>query len=500
MTVSKEIEAAIMRLFRVEKWPITTIANQLDVHHSVVKRVLEEDGIGSERLIIRRSMSDPFIPFMQETLRKYPKLTATRLYEMVKTRGYGGGVDHFRDIVARYRPYEAEAFMRVRTLAGEQGQVDWAHFGKIKIGQAERRLLGFVMVLSWSRMIFLRFYLGDGTANWLRGHVDAFNFFEHVPRKILCDNLKSAVIERNGDAIRFNETLLELAKYYRFEPIPVNVARGNEKGRVERAISFIRRSFFAAREYTDLNDLNRQALEWCTGLAAERRCAENRSMTVAQAFELEKPSLLDLPDNPFPVYEKHSVRVSKTPYIRYDLNDYSVPYKLVRKTVQVVSDLESVRIMDGLTEVARHKRSWDKGGQIENPQHIEELKERKQEAKKHRGMDRLHHAAPATAKILELAAKHGQNLGALTTGLLNLLDLYGAVELDQAVMEAVSAGAFHVSAVRQVLERRRREQSLPEPVAIAVPDDPRIQNLVVIPHELAGYDRLNIVSEEVHND
>ncbi len=500
MTVSKEIEAAIMRLFRVEKWPITTIATQLDVHHSVVKRVLEEDGITGEKLIIRRSMADDFVPFMQETLKKYPKLTATRLYEMVKVRGYGGGVDHFRDIVARYRPHEAEAFMRVRTLAGEQGQVDWAHFGKIKIGQAERRLLAFVMVLSWSRMIFLRFYLGDGTANWLRGHVDAFNFFEHVPRKILCDNLKSAVIERNGDAIRFNETLLELAKHYRFEPIPVNVARGNEKGRVERTISFIRTSFFAAREYTDLDDLNRQAIEWCTGLAAERRCAENRSMTVSQAFELEKPNLLALPDNPFPVYEKHSVRVGKTPYIRYDLNDYSVPHTLVRKTVQVVADFESVRIMDGLTEVARHNRSWDKGAQIENPQHIEELKERKQEAKQHRGMDRLHHAAPATAKILELAAKNGQNLGALTTGLLNLLDLYGAVELEQAVIEVVSADACHVAAVRQVLERKRRERSLPEPIAIAVPADPRIQNLVVVPHDLAGYDKLHAVSEEVSHD
>jgi hypothetical protein len=223
-------------------------------------------------------------------------------------------------------------------------------------------------------------------------------------------------------------------------------------------------------------------------------------MTVGQAFELEKQSLLALPDNPFPVYERHSVRVGKTPYIRYDLNDYSVPYTLARKTVQVVADLENVRVMNGLTEVARHKRSWDKGAQNENPQHIEELKERKQEAKKHRGMDRLHHAAPAAAKILELAAKQGQNLGALTTGLLHLLDLYGAVELEHAVIEALSVEACHVAAVRQVLERRRREQSLPEPVAISVPDDPRIQNLVVIPHDLAGYDKLHALSEEVSHD
>ncbi|MGI0084699.1 MAG: IS21 family transposase, partial [Nitrososphaerales archaeon] len=460
----------------------------------------QQDGVAAENLIIRRSMSDPFIPFIQETLKKYPKLTATRLHEMVKARGYLGSASRFREIVAKHRPYQAEAFMRVRTLPGEQAQVDWAHFGKIKIGKAERRLLGFVMVLSWSRAIFLQFYLGDATPNFLRGHVDAFDCWKHVPRKILYDNLKSAVLERNGDAIRFNETLLELAKHYRFEPVPVNVARGNEKGRVERAISFIRTSFFAAREYANLDDLNKQALDWCQGLAADRRCAEDRSMTVAQAFELEKPSLLSLPDNPFPVYERDSVRVGKTPYIRFDLNDYSVPHSLVRKTLQVVADLEKVRVMDGLREVACHKRSLDKGDQIEDPQHIEALKERKLEAKKDRGMDRLHHAAPTTGKILELAAQRGQNLGALTTGLLHLLDLYGAVELEQAVTEAVGAQACHVAAVRQVLERRRSEQDLPGPVAISLPADPRIQNLVVVPHDLASYDTLHAMTEETNHE
>lgn len=499
MTVAKEIEAAILRLFHVEKWPITTIATQLNIHHSVVRRVLQQDGVEQGRLRLSRSMADPFIPFIQETLRKYPKLTGARLHEMIKARGYMGGPSHLRHIIARYRPHEAEAFMRLRTLPGEQAQVDWAHFGKIKIGKAERRLLGFVMVLSWSRMIFLQFYLGDAMPNFLRGHVDAFNCWKQVPRKILYDNLKSAVLERNGDAIRFNETLLGLAKHYRFEPIPVNVARGNEKGRVERAISFIRTSFFAAREYADLDDLNRQALEWCHGLAADRRCAEDRSMTVNEAFELEKPNLLSLPNNPFPVYERDSVRVGKTPYIRFDLNDYSVPYTLVRKTLQVVADLETIRVMDGLNEVACHKRCWDKGCQIEDAKHIDELKEIKQEAKRHRGIDKLHHAAASAKRILQMAAERGQNLGGLTTGLLHLLDLYGTVELEQAISEAVQAQACHLDAVRQVLERRRREQNLPEPVVIAMPADPRIQNLVVVPHDLASYDTLHEAQKEADN-
>jgi transposase len=500
MTVSKEIEGSISRLFHVEKWPITTIATQLDVHHSVVKRVLADEGLPAEQLVIRRSMTDPFIPFMQEVLKKYPKISATRLHEMVKARGFMGGVDHFRDIVARHRPHYAEAFMRLKTLPGEQGQVDWAHFGKIKIGNAERRLLAFVLVLSWSRMIFLRFFLGDATPNFLRGHVGAFSEWEAVPREILSDNLKSAVIERRGDAIRFNDAYLQLAKYYRFEPKPVNVARGNEKGRCERAISYIRRAFFEAREYQDLDDLNRQAHEWCKGQAAQRRCPGDRTMTVAQAFELEKQHLLALPPNPFPVYEKEVVRVGKTPYVRFDLNDYSASYKLAKKSVHVVADLETVKIMDGLTEVACHKRSWDKGCQIEDPKHIEELKERKQEAKKHRGMDRLSQEAPTSTKLLMMAAERGQNLGGLTSGLLSLLDLYGASELELAINEAVEGQAVHLAAVKQVLERRRREQNLPEPVAIVVPDDPRIKGIVLAPPNLAAYDRLHTTKEEASHE
>ena len=94
--------------------------------------------------------------------------------------------------------------------------------------------MAFVMVLSWSRQIFLRFYLNQRMESFLRGHVGAFEAFGGCSRIVLYDNLKSAVLERRGDAIRFNPTLLSLASHYHFEPRPVAVARGNEKGRVER--------------------------------------------------------------------------------------------------------------------------------------------------------------------------------------------------------------------------------------------------------------------------
>ena len=132
--------------------------------------------------------------------------------------------------------------------------------------------MAFVMVLSYSRQIFLRFFPDARMENFLRGHVSGFTAWGGVPRVLLYDNLKSAVLERHGDAIRFHPTLIAFAGRYRYEPRPVAVARGNEKGRVERAIRYVRDSFFAARTFKDIDDLNAQAEAWCNGHAADRRC------------------------------------------------------------------------------------------------------------------------------------------------------------------------------------------------------------------------------------
>src|SRR6202008_1074120 len=303
-----------------------------------------------------------YLPFIFATLQKFPTLTASRLYAMVRERGYGGGPDHFRHLVACHRPRRpAEAYLRLRSLAGEQAQVDWGHFGHMTIGRARRPLMAFVMVLSYSRQIFLRFFLGARLENFLRGHAAAFEAWNGCARVLLYDNLRSAVLERQGDVIHFHPTLLEFAAHYRYEPRPVAVARGNEKGRVERAIQYVRSSFFAAREFVDLDDLNAQADAWCRGLAAERPCPEQNSLSVREAFAAEAHLLMKLPDNAYPLLERVAVTAGKTPYVRFDLNDYSIPHTHVRRPLTVLADADEVRIVDGQHILARHRRRSDKG-------------------------------------------------------------------------------------------------------------------------------------------
>jgi transposase len=491
MATTKEIEAEILRLFRAEGWPRGTIARHIGVHHSVVSRVLSRNGVVPVPTRGRRSNAEPFIPFIKEALEKFPKLNATRLHRMVKERGFSGGIDHFRDVVRALRPLpKGEAFLRLPTLPGEQAQVDWGYFGKIKVGEAEHRLLAFVMVLSWSRRIFLRFYFGDATANFLRGHVDAFVHFQRVAREILYDNLKSAVIERADSAIRFNSELLALSAHYRFAPKPVPVARPTSKGKVERTVQYVRTAFFAAREFRDIDDLNEQAAEWCRQEAEERLCPGNRKMTVAQAFEEESRVMLTLPDNPFPVYDRKVVQVGKTPYVRFHLNDYSIPHQYVRRTLLVEATLKRVRIVDGIKVIAEHERCFGKGQLVECEQHIKGLESEKRGASRARGMDRILNVAPSSRTYFKLAAERGHNMGRLTQSLIKWLELYGAGELEAALHDGLVKGVIHSKAVEQTLDRRRQERGLPPPVVLKFLKDRRIDEVTVRPKSLDTYDRL----------
>ena len=501
MAISAELEAKILRYHHVEKWRVGTIARQLNVHHGVVTRVLSRAGIPKPVSTNRTSIVAPFMDFITATLEKYPTLTASRLHEMVCQRGYRGGPDHFRHIVSLYRPRPpAEAYLRLRTLPGEQAQVDWGHFGHIEIGRARRPLMAFVMVLSYSRKIFLQFYLDARMANFLRGHSAAFDAWQGVPRVLLYDNLKSAVLERRGDAIRFNPALLEYAAHYRFEPRPVAVARGNEKGRVERAIRYVRDNFFSARDWTDINDLNKQAIDWCEGKTADRMCPEDRTQTVRDVFNQEKSTFITLPDNPYPTHDREGVQVGKTPYARFDLNDYSIPHTHVRRTVTVCATLDMISVLDGAVTIATHQRSFDKGEQIEDKAHIAGLIATKKEARQHRGQDRLAHAAPSSIELLIRAAERGYKIGSIVSQLMQLLDDYGATELEASIKIALFKNAPHPNTVRIHLEKQREARCQPPPIGIDLPDDSRVRNLIIRPHKLEDYDQLQSNNEGEKND
>lgn len=490
MTISTELEAKILRYHHVEHWPVNTIARQLGVHHSAVSRVLASSGVPRPGYVARPSAIDAYLPFLLETLGQFPTLTAARLYVMACERGYRGSASQFRHRIALIRPRKpAEAYQRLRTLPGEEAQVDWAHFGKLAVGSAQRPLMAFVMVLSYSRRIHLRFFLDARMGAFLAGHLTAFEAFGGIARVLLYDNLKSVVLERQGAAIRFHPTLLEFAARHRYEPRPVAVARGNEKGRVERAIRHVREGFFAARHYRDLDDLNAQARAWCEQEAQRRSWPEDRSRSVAEAFAAEQPLLLALPERAWPAEQLLPVKVGKTPYARFDSNDYSLPHTHVQRLLTLAVTEQRVRILDAGAVLAEHQRSYDRNQRIELPAHIDALKAAKHAASQHRDTDVLVRALPRAEAFLVRAAAHGYRIGHIVIALGRLLAEHPAQTLDRALAEALDKDVPHPNAVRNILQRQHESAGL-APAVVSLPAHLSARDVQVQPHALDLYDRL----------
>jgi len=490
--ISPELRSRMRRLFFAEHWKIGTIAAELGVHRDTVELAIEPKRFANTAHRSSVTMLDAYKAFVEATLEQHPRLRATRILEMIQQRGYEGTIWPVRRYVRRMRPVSRhEAFFRLSTLPGEQAQVDWASFGSVAIGNTRRSLSCFVMVLSWSRALFARFVLDQTLESFLRCHVAGFERFQGSPRALLYDNLKTAVLERVGDVVRFHPKLLELAGHYHFAPRPVAVARGNEKGRVERTIRYLRESFFAARPFRSVDDLNRQLDDWIERVAHARTVpGDQEKRSVKDALDQERPRLLPLPAHPMSCDYIRGVASGKSPYIRFDANDYSIPHTLVRKPLTLVASDTHVRILDGDREITRHARSWEREKQIETESHLEGLSKEKRRAREHRGRNRLLAACPSAEPFLQKVAVHGGHLGGTTTRLLHLLVQYGPAELESALVEVCRRGAFAAQSVAHVLEQGRRAKNATTPVPPVLPNDPRVRDLVIAPRSLGAYDAL----------
>ena len=487
--IPPETRAEIRRYFYAEHWKIGTIARELGIHPDTVRHGIESDRFHRSPAI-RPCITDPYLQFVRQTLAQHPRLRATRIYQMIRERGYTGSVIQLRRAVAGLRPPVREAFLRLHTFPAEQAQVDWANFGQVAVGRAHRALSCFVMTLSYSRALYLEFFFDQTMENFLRGHVHAFQDWGGQPREILYDNLRSAVLERRGNQIHFHPRLMELCAHYHFVARPCQVRAGNQKGRVERAIRYVRDSFWAGRPFTTLAECNRQALAWRDQIAHQRPWPGDDTRTVGEVFAEERPRLLPSPLHPFPTDLVIPVRSAKTIYIRFDLNDYSLPPEAVGLPLTLVASDTLIRILDSTAEIARHHRCYDRHQQILDPAHAQALRKAKRNAFNATPGGRLAIAVPESETLLDQAFAHGESAGSQTAQLLKLLDLYGAAALRGAIREALERNTPRASSVAFLLRKQHRSAKSKAPAAVDLSRHPAAHSIDVRPHDLETYDEL----------
>src|SRR3984893_13347714 len=173
-----------------------------------------------------------------------PPYSAQQIFQRLREEGYGGGVTILRDYVRRIRPTKRPVYLKLHFAPGECAQVDWGAYGTVAVGNTRRRLSFFVMVLAFSRQMFVEFTVSQTMEHFLACHEHGFAAFGGVPSRVMVDNLKSAVLQRlAGAAPVFNPRYMDFARHHGFAIEACNVARGNEKGRVERGVGYVKKNF-----------------------------------------------------------------------------------------------------------------------------------------------------------------------------------------------------------------------------------------------------------------
>jgi transposase len=481
--------AEVLKLAFVDGLSVRAIARRLHMARKTVRRILNrQSGKRATRpATARPTLLDPYDDAIRQLLSDTPELRAPSVLERLRPLGYRGGVSILRDRLRQLRPHaEREAFLTLDFAPGAAMQVDWADFGFALPG-CPRRVSAFVMVLCHSRMLYLEFVVSQAMGSFLRCMERGLRFYGGTTKADIFDNMKTVVLSHTAAATVFNHRFLEYARTRHFAVVACNVGKGNEKGRVERPIGFVRERFWSACRPTDLMDLNAKAMAW-RDTFANNRVHEVTGRVPALVFEnTERPLLRPLGEASFDTDEVESAGVTKTFRVRFDRNLYSVPPRLVGQSVVVRANDDAVAVFLGPKQVAVHRRSWDVGQDIEHPAHREAALARKPRAAAGDLPLALTGLGDLGGRYFKVLAAGSRSIHREIVRLTLLVELFGESATTAAIDEVMRTGHVGAEYVEYVLRHKRGLVPQAQPVRLG---DPVLDAISFAEPDLARYDRL----------
>jgi len=468
--LSAATQAEILRLSYAEHWSLSKIARHLTVQRASVRKVVRRRSVALTRARARprTTVLTPFTARVQTLLGQDPTRSAVNILQVLRAEGYRGGISALRGLVRRLRPGPThEAFVPLTFAAGEVAQIDWGEFGDVfGIG---RPVHAFVLVLAYSRLLTVLFTFSQTLEAFLRCHEAAWRWVGGCTREAWYDNAPTVVAERQGQLVRFHPRFLAYAGHHGFRPVACNVARGNEKGRVEDAIKFLRGNFWPGRTFRDLADLNAQAQAWRDGIANQREHRVTRKIPSLLVAE-ERPRLLPLHE-PYDTDEVRSVVVRPSCRVPFDGNRYSVPWRLVGKPLTLRADADTVTCWYDTHPVARHPRCWQRGVEVVNPAHAEGLLATKPGARAQWQVQAVAQLGPAARQYLDVIRAGTRSLHAELDHLLLLATVYGPTAVEAALAALLAQATVGSEHVEQWLRLQQAAPVAPPPLALT---DPRL--------------------------
>jgi transposase len=482
------VQAEILRLHHAERLSRRQIARQLMVNRKTVSAVIERGRVITEvhQRSPRTSILEPYYGLIDRLLEDAPARSAVNILQRLREAGYQGGITILRDHLSKIRPSEqTAAFFDLDFAPGEAAQVDWGEFGDV-FGDGTK-VHAFVMVLCFSRMLYLEFTLRETLPALLRCYQRALQFFGGLCREYWHDNMRTVMAERVGRLWRLTPKFEAYRGFHGFKAILCGKGKGNEKGRVEDGVKLVRHQFWPGRHFEDLADLNRQACLWRDGLANRREHATTRKVPEL-VFASEKTSLLALRPDPYDTDDVISTRVSPFFRIRFDKNDYSVPWTLHGKPVTVRGDDEKVRVCYGEKVVTTHQRSFLKGQIIAKDEHQKGLREHKASASRTWQVETVASWGPSCRRYLEIIQAGQRSLRSEIRELLCLATVYGSQQLEETIARLLARGNVGVSHIERALRLADAQPKAPPPLRLTQ------EHLSFVPPapDLRSYDSLII--------
>ena len=458
--LSPEKQTEILALFFSKRMKVRAIARLIGVNRKSVERVINRRSVVlGVAPFSRGSRLDSFKERITELLKEDSQTTSMVILQRLRAEGYDGGYTIIKEWVKGQRIRLApskEAFFKMTFAVGEAAQVDWGEFGDV-FGNGTQ-IHCFVMVLCYSRLLYIEFTQSERFEAFVRCHENAIGYFAGLrPEQLWYDNLPTAVSERMGKLVRFNARFLAYAGHHHFTPNACNLAKGNEKGRVEDGVKYIRMNFWHNRKFRDFSDLCAQATEWRDETANLREHRTTRRIP-RLVFEHEEKARLEKA-NPehYETDEIFSEVIRPDFHIIYETNQYSVPWTLVGCVVTVRVDAAEFRVYYQDRFVTKHSRSYLKHQEpFTKPEHESGLKEIKPQGKNahiHWQIETLESYGEPLKLYLKCLRHSQRSLRQEVSRLLALGTIYGEKVLAETVEALLKRGSIGIDQVELALKR-----------------------------------------------
>jgi transposase len=490
--LSPEQIDAIHRLHWAEKWPLRKIARHLKLGRRTVTKYLASPAPAPAHRQ-RPSKLDRYKSLIAQLLEQDPAAPAVVIAQRLRAQGFAGGITILKDYLHGLRAQSAvkRAFVRVEPAAGERFDIDWGHFGSLDYQGDARKLYAFALVECHSRKLYVEFTHCQNFETFARCHIHAFQALGGIARNLVYDNLATAVAEHDGNLVRFHPRFLAFAREFGFYPLACHLAAAWEKGRIERAIGYLRQNFWPLRTFTDLADVNRQVRQWLVEVANQRVHRETRERP-QERFRPEclRPLPAILPD----YRDTAEALVHKDLRLWFDGNRYCVPPRYVGHRLTIKADSSSVTIYERVNQIVSYPRSWRRGQTFGADRFEPELVENRPSAKRSRTQQRLMALLGRTGETyLRGLTDTDRSLTRQMIELLELIRQYGPEAVSSAIEKAQAAGAFGADYVANILRQQEARRDPQPPLRLR---NPQFNELVTDPLSLLDYDSLILDPEK----